>query len=376
MSPYESTAEARGTRNIMLARLLSEESDVTLICTRFSHGKKKFWPISAFKKSEKFKTYFLPTLSYKSNLSVRRVLAHWITAFSSLYYVITKTSKGDSIVASSIPPEVLLLTSLGVRLKGGNLHIDVRDIWPDAFPLAGKVSSLFSIYCNVLNKLAFKLNKVTVSYVAQSFFNWIEKVIPSNRIKSCQFIPLGFDQLRWQDRPTMTVKDSSVVKLVYIGYLESQFDISQVINAVKNSSGYELIVIGGGSKSEYYKSIAEGADNVKFLGTLSLDEAAEQVMNADIGVLPISHTAQMPNKLFDYLGAGLPILAIGESDSASFVKKHSIGWTTDFSQEAIEALLTKMDSEKLNFCKRNVVTVRVEFSKDVIYKKLVHTINN
>ncbi|MEZ9056343.1 hypothetical protein, partial [Vibrio sp. 10N.247.311.26] len=39
LSPYESPAEGRGTRNIFLANSFGKQC--TLVTTRFSHGKKK-----------------------------------------------------------------------------------------------------------------------------------------------------------------------------------------------------------------------------------------------------------------------------------------------------------------------------------------------
>lgn len=41
ISPYESPAESRGTRNIVLANHIGESNHCTLVTTRFSHGKKR-----------------------------------------------------------------------------------------------------------------------------------------------------------------------------------------------------------------------------------------------------------------------------------------------------------------------------------------------
>ena len=49
----------------------------------------------------------------------------------------------------------------------------------------------------------------------------------------------------------------------------------------------------------------------------------------DIGVLPMI-SSSIPNKIFDYIAAYLPILVLGNSDSALFVKDQSIGWNVGY----------------------------------------------
>lgn len=373
ISPYESIAEGRGTRNIALAKLIGDNHECTLVCTRFSHGKKTILDKSLYKNNSNFRVSTLFTIKYSKNLSIRRMLAHWVTAFSLVIYLVRNTKSNDKVLVSSIPPEVLFVTMLLGKLKNLDVTLDVRDIWPDAFPSKGIIGSLFKVYCKVLYKIAFGLKSIKVIYVAPSFKNWINSYIPSSKITKCTFGFLGYDKERWEGLKSKNTKKEKI-RLVYIGYLESQFDLENVLINVKDNSKFELVIIGNGSKLNYYQNLAQNCDRITFLGLLPPEIAAQEVFSCDIGILPISHTAQMPNKLFDYIGASLPILAIGESDSAKFILQKKLGWFTNNSESCVAHALSQVTFSDIANFKSNIIKCRCEFSKGASYNRIIQSI--
>lgn len=376
ISPYESPAEARGTRNIFLSKLCGNQC--TLVCTRFSHGKKKMLPKEDFSKNYPYLLNTIPTITYKKNLSIKRMFAHWVTAFSVFFYLLKNAKRGNKVLLSSIPPEVLLLSLLITKIKKIDCVIDVRDIWPDAFPLTGLIGKVFHRYCNILYKIAFRLKTCKFIYVAPSFKQWIESKCPEKNITDMYFGPLGYDKSRW----ALTAIKSNEwlfqkkIRLVYVGYLESQFDITDVIAAVKENDNYELLIIGNGSKQKYYEHIAANNIRISFLGLLPPGDVALKLTECHIGILPISQTAQMPNKLFDYLGAKLPVLAIGDSDSSKFVLDKNIGWSCNFSTTQLAKILSTINFDDINIKYRKLVDLGDVYSKENNYIGLMDYILN
>ncbi|HIF9419445.1 TPA: glycosyltransferase [Photobacterium damselae] len=376
ISPYESPAEGRGTRNIHIANVIGEKC--TLVCTRFSHGKKKILSKSFFDDSHhsfNIKTIF--TIPYKKNLSLLRLIAHWVTALSVLFYLMKNAKKGDKVLLSSIPPEVLFFALLILKLKSINSVVDVRDIWPDAFPLKGIAGKLFGIYCSIIYKFSFKLSDGSFIYVAPSFKSWIKKY---TTIKKSHFGFLGYDKQRWIDCENNIfskneINEKDKVKLVYVGYLESQFDITKLIECVNNNNSFELIIIGNGSKESYYKELSQ-TDRIRFTGLLSPQSVVDELMHSHVGVLPISKTAQMPNKLFDYIGACLPILTIGNSDSRKFVQDNNFGWGADFELSSIQFSLDEINFQTICEKKLNIISSRDYYSKDTSYNKIIGFLMN
>lgn len=111
------------------------------------------------------------------------------------------------------------------------------------------------------------------------------------------------------------------LEAVYLGFVEQNRGIATAIDAIaecrRGGSDVRLSVIGDGRDLEAMKSRigsrgpTDGA--VRFLGRLPHDEALARVAAADVGLIPHHATAQchttVPNKLFDYMCAGLPVVS-------------------------------------------------------------------
>lgn len=364
ISPFENHIEARGTRNLALYSLLKKYDECKIITSNFSHKKKEHIPLCNFKNSDiNYKIIMVP--KYKKNLSIPRFFTHYIFATKLFLYLIFKLKRNDKLIISSIPPEVYFSAIVLSKLKKCYLHLDVRDIWPNAFPGKGLTKKIFNQYC----KFFYKKNRIvfnSISYVSPSFENdWVNKYTISERKA---LIPLGYDDERWNKYLTSskekTQDKNKIIKLIYIGYLQSQFPLDDIILSVSKQKNMELHIVGDGEKANKYKSLAK--NNIIFHGTKNLTDAASLVSSCDIGILPILGSAQMPNKFFDYIGAGLPILCIGQSDSSSIVKKYNLGWICSFNNEEIKNTIAGI-TEDIKEKKENVCAIRNYYSKSYNY---------
>lgn len=114
-------------------------------------------------------------------------------------------------------------------------------------------------------------------------------------------------------------KDS--LELVYLGLLETPRGIETLLRAVAMRQGrgspMRLTLIGDGRDRGDFERLARtldlGADRVRFVGTVPNTEALRMLTQADIGIIPHhadeSWNSTIPNKLFDYMAAGLPVVA-------------------------------------------------------------------
>jgi len=108
------------------------------------------------------------------------------------------------------------------------------------------------------------------------------------------------------------IDDQLVV--TYIGSLTEDRNVIPLIQAVKSRSGYFLMIGGAGGQEAQIKKLAEGAANIYFPGYIHPDEVPLYTALSDIiyyGLDASDHYApyNAPNKLFEALAAGKPILA-------------------------------------------------------------------
>ena len=103
--------------------------------------------------------------------------------------------------------------------------------------------------------------------------------------------------------------------ICYVGAIAEERGLTEIVNSLTSFNNNVILELGGTfsdpSYEKYLKSKA-GWECVKYHGQLSRDEMKKLFTKSSIGIVtyhPIeSHLKAQPNKLFDYLSAGLPVL--------------------------------------------------------------------
>ncbi len=117
-----------------------------------------------------------------------------------------------------------------------------------------------------------------------------------------------------------------------------------LIAAVAAMDGVHLALLGAGDdpNAAALRAVADAAgagDRVHVLPSVPLDELLAHTREADVGVSLLSDTCEnhrlaLPNKLFEYVAAGVPVVASALPELSRIVGRHGIGWTVDSSDPA------------------------------------------
>jgi glycosyltransferase involved in cell wall biosynthesis len=111
------------------------------------------------------------------------------------------------------------------------------------------------------------------------------------------------------------------VELVYLGLMEAPRGIGALLQAcaIGQARGVptRLTLMGDGRDRVEFERVAStlnlDASRVEFLGAVPYPEALRRLVKADVGIIPhhadASWNSTIPNKLFDYMAAGLPVVA-------------------------------------------------------------------
>ena len=104
--------------------------------------------------------------------------------------------------------------------------------------------------------------------------------------------------------------------LIYAGGLEKDRGITQIVNAIGClNSDVELILLGEFIPHIYKNEVAKlkGFSKVHYLGKVGVNEVKDFYSRADIGIACLQptnkYTVNIPTKLFEYMEAGLPVVA-------------------------------------------------------------------
>lgn len=144
--------------------------------------------------------------------------------------------------------------------------------------------------------------------------------------------------------------------MVYVGSLEDwaglDIFIQGMFRVIQQGKKMELKIIGDGPVRQKLETQSKelGLEScIEFMGRKSADEVPAFFKKADAGlVLPkpgLLWDYACPLKLFQYMAAGLPVLATSTGELGDLVKQYQCGLCVEYSPESVEqGLLEMLDS--------------------------------
>lgn len=137
---------------------------------------------------------------------------------------------------------------------------------------------------------------------------------------------------RWDLRAELDLpRDRHLV--VYQGSIQQNRGIEQVIEAMEHVEDTIMVVIGYGYHRPALEQLVRArgwTDRVKFFGPVPNHELINWTASADLGVCCIVGTSpsyyhSLPNKLFEYLMAGVPVIASDFPGMGGITKQEQVG---------------------------------------------------
>ncbi len=207
-------------------------------------------------------------------------------------------------------------------------------------------------------------NKVRKPYVIKNVHN-LAKARKSNKIKQ-----------------KIGIIDDKRKTILYQGGLRRGRGLENLVISMQWIDNAVLVILGDGVIKEELKDLAvkyKVEKKIFFMNAVSPEEVFSYTCLADIGVHPIeniclNHYYCLPNKLFEYLMAELPVAVSDFPEMARIVKKYKVGEVFDPAKpqdisRAINSLLD--DHDKYQECKLNAKKVNQIYNWENEEKKLL-----
>lgn len=318
-------SDGGGTRHFELGRELVRRGwDVTIVASDYHPQRRAYTRradgtnrdiIEEFVDGVRFR--WLWAASYKWN-DWRRA-TNWLSFHRSIRAMPPLTAPPDVIIGSS--PQLFAATA--ARAVARRLHVpfvlEVRDLWPESFVAAGgrKGIAYFAL-TRVASGLYRDACRIIVLALGTARY-LVEKGIDRARIVH---VPNGVDihlvQPNSLDAPA-TATSSTTTTLIYAGAhgpangLEVVLDAAAILAESRTPVHFVLIGDGPAKASLGAAASARGLTNIEFRNLVAKSELAKMLVSADAGLMLLRDAelfsfAVSPNKLFDYLSAGIPVV--------------------------------------------------------------------
>jgi glycosyltransferase involved in cell wall biosynthesis len=132
-------------------------------------------------------------------------------------------------------------------------------------------------------------------------------------------------------------KDNEIKTILYQGSLNIGRGLEHLIDAMEFIDNARLVIIGDGditNKLSNQISKKNLQEKVTLKGRIPFEELATETQKADLGIaleenLGLNYYYALPNKLFDYIQAGVPVLVSPFPEMQKIVNKYEIGTVYD-----------------------------------------------
>jgi len=122
--------------------------------------------------------------------------------------------------------------------------------------------------------------------------------------------------------------------IIYQGAVNIGRGLEEAIKMMQFLQDYELWIIGSGDILEDLKSLSKKlnlTEKVKFLGRIEIEKLKEYTVQADLGIsfeknIGLNYYYALPNKIFDYIHANVPILCSNLPEMKQIITKYEVGW--------------------------------------------------
>ena len=138
-----------------------------------------------------------------------------------------------------------------------------------------------------------------------------------------------------------------------------------------------LVVLGFGRLEEEVKEVASRTPNVHFKASVPMEELLKVTAGADIGFSMLSrdcenHENTLPNKLFEYIAARIPIIVSPVREMSRYVKEYDLGYVLEENTpEAIVAVIEGIHKGNLQQFKQALEGRSAVFTWEEQEKKLI-----
>ncbi|MFQ5442984.1 MAG: glycosyltransferase family 4 protein [Nitrospinales bacterium] len=338
-------------RTGMLAEVLvSRGHEVEYWTSTFNHSLKtqRFDSDATLVQKSGLVLKLIHAIPYKANVSLLRMFSHWRLG-----------RRFRQRIRGEVPPDIIFVSVPIIELgqaaleyglpRGIPVILDVRDLWPDCF------LSVIPQLLRPLGRLAlspwFALTRkcfhecTAITGVSRGYLDWGLTNADRPKTEWDGVFPLGYEMRLLQRENIESVSDTEhylanvgidpkKVLFIFVGTFGQSYNLGTVIEAARSlqeegKSDIQFIFCGSGDHAPRWKAQARGLTNVVFTGWVDMKRIRSLLEVVDVGLMPYIQgaTQSLPNKLFEYMAAGLPILSSLDGEARDLIESVGCGWS-------------------------------------------------
>lgn len=181
-------------------------------------------------------------------------------------------------------------------------------------------------------------------------------------------IPVLNPLVNLKSRVELGLPENKKIILLQGAYIDPDRGGMELVQAMQYLDNTLLLVIGSGRDIENLKLLVSELklqDKVRILPKMAFDDLRQYTANVDLGLsldkpLHLNYTLSLPNKLFDYIHAGTPVLVSDLPELRRIVLEYQVGAIVETIEpdKIAKAIADALKNDDYNVWKRNCLNAR------------------
>lgn len=233
---------------------------------------------------------------------------------------------------------------------------------------------------NFFQKVIEKMENMTINHAEATIICTEDRIQQIKKTKPKNLTIIHNSPSDIFDLSNIPYANTNKIRVVYVGILQDYRLLKEMAKVISEDSRIELHIGGFGKYESYMKDMSKRYDNIKYYGKLKYDETLKLEQSCDIMTAIYdpnigNHIYAAPNKFYEALYLGKPLIMVKGTGMSNIVKEEKIGVLIDYNEDGFKRGLKElidMREEWKNIEKRMKEIYKKRFSWSEMEKRLVH----
>ncbi|MBN1301400.1 MAG: glycosyltransferase [Melioribacteraceae bacterium] len=272
--------------------------------------------------------------------------------FIRILFNALRKSKADIYIAEDV--YTLPLVSVFAKLNKAKLYYDCRELYPFLAGLRNK-----------------KITQSVIKFAERMFIGKADFIITTGSMDA------EFIQNYYKTTNTVVLRNLPKLReirneinlryilnipadckiLLYQGVLFEGRGLEKTLTAIKDLHNIHFVLLGEGNIRSTLERLAHDlkiGERVHFLGQIQQELLHEYTSQADYGLalienISLSYYYALPNKMFEYIAAGIPVISSSLPQMKDIIETYNVGWIVDIEAAELKDELNKVFSDSVNY---------------------------
>lgn len=298
------------------------------------------------------------------------------------FKLFVETLKKDFSICFAEDVFVLPVFYIVAKIKKAKVFYDSRELFGFLASLKERKITQFLIY-RLERCFIRKVDGVIVTGgLDAEFIRTHYKINNVFVLRNLPFIKKTFN--KYNLRKKFNIPEENLL-LIYQGVVVKGRGLKLAFEALVETKKTSLVILGDGEYKDHYENLVDEyciREKVFFAGKVSQDDLLNYTASADLGIclienLSLSYYYALPNKLFEYIMAEIPVIISDLPQMVKITDDYKVGYVIERNEvKTLLLLLQFLEDNKLplSILKQNCINAKMDLNWDKefeIIKKII-----